>query len=325
MTYPEFYRQWTDEHEFVEAHTSGSTGTPKTIRLSKADMQASAMATNQFFGIDHNSILVTPLAADYIAGKMMAVRAHISGAKLITLEASNNFTLPDAKIKLLAIIPSQALCLLENRQWAERIDNVLIGGAEVNSKLKSELLHAGYNCWESYGMTETCSHVALRKLGEEAFSAMPNISFSVDGESCLKIHFTTFSFTDIQTNDIVELIDNKHFIWLGRRDNVINSGGIKIHAEQLEKKIAAMLEQDIRGNYNGLQFVIVATPHDKWGQCVTMLYEGTGAESAELRNILSKELSHKLLPKRFIAVERLPRTENGKIRRIIPLECSPDE
>ena len=308
MTITEFEKEWHDDSNFINAKTSGSTGSPKPIRLLKSDMKASAIATNAFFGLGPGSVYACPLDFDYIAAKMMAVRADVVGGVVAAIPPSNNFYISYA-IDLLAIVPSQADCLLRHPEWASAIKNVIIGGAPLSRKRADALVDAGFNCWQTYGMTETCSHVALRRLESSEYTALPGVTFSVDERGCLIIDAPHFAARRFVTNDIVTLLSPTTFVWHGRYDNVINSGGIKIHPEELEARIKDLLNPDF-------DFYITGRADEKWGQAVVLVAEAEAEILAKVEQQLSNVLDHKELPKAYESVDALPRTANGKLKRI---------
>ncbi|MDE7125058.1 MAG: AMP-binding protein, partial [Muribaculaceae bacterium] len=255
-----FIKQWNNpDTDFIEARTAGSTGEPKCIRLSKADMRHSARATNARFGITSSSILYMPLSAGYIAGKMMIVRAIEAGC-ILYVEQPSLTPLAECSIPhidLLPVVPAQIPHLLASPWLARRVANLIIGGGAIDPLVEQAVIDAGYNAFATYGMTETCSHVALRPLGDSHFQAMPGISFGIDADNCLRISSGGYSWGTIQTNDVVDLAGPHHFIWRGRRDFVINSGGVKLYPEEIEKKLA--------GHIPG-EFYITSTPHSRWGE-----------------------------------------------------------
>lgn len=309
-TIKDFLKEWYSADDFVIAHTSGSTGIPKHIKLLKRDMVASAEATNRFFGITGDSVLVSPLSTDYIAGKMMVVRAEIAGCRLIEIPVSNHIELPCAA-DLLPVVPSQIPSILENPDADRMIRNLLIGGAPLSDKLAQAVKSRGINAWLGYGMTETCSHVALRKVGEDAvFTAMPGVEFQTDARECLVIRSNKYSWGELVTNDVVRLIDKHRFEWIGRFDNVINSGGIKIHLESLEREISTLLP--------GLpEFYLVGVPDEKWGTALAMVAVNPPADIME--KLKATFPDKKKLPKKIFVVNNLPVTANGgKIRRVVP-------
>ncbi len=313
-TIDDFKAEWLSDSDFVVAHTSGSTGSPKEIHLLKADMRASARATNAFFGIDSRSLLVCPLSVDYIAGKMMLVRAMEAGCRFVQTEVSNRFSLPEGTdvIDLLPVVPSQLPWLIAHPGWAGRIRNLLIGGAAPSKEVCKDLVSAGFNAYISYGMTETCSHVALARADDEGrlFKAMPGISFETDADERLAIVAPHYSFGHLQTNDVVELVDKSSFRWRGRADGVINSGGVKMFPEELEVLYAPALK--------GRRYYVAAIPHPKWGQAPALVVEGP---DTDIRAVLEAAVTdRKRLPSRIVFIAHLPETSNGKIRRL-PLSC----
>lgn len=307
-----FLTEWDNGEPFVTAHTSGSTGKPKVIRLRKRDMVASAEATCRFFGIDGASRLALPLSADYIAGKMMIVRAIVSGASLYIEQPSNRPYLGGENgenIDLLAIVPSQLEWLVANPRIASRIKAVIIGGAPLTSAQEAQASSLSWEAYATYGMTETCSHVALRKLGgtDRLFHALPGITFSVDPRGCLVIGTPQFSFRQIVTNDIVRLDSPTAFEWLGRYDNVINSGGIKIFPEEVEKRL----------DFIGKPYFIIGRPHPKWGEEAVLYIESEDGDvdAAAIMEKARTVLDRRSVPKEVIAVSRFERTDSGKIKR----------
>lgn len=306
-----FLQEWHSSEEYITAHTSGSTGKPKEICLLKADMRISARATNTYFSLGKDSRAALPLSLDYIAGKMMAVRAIEGNYPLDILPVSNDIVLPDNRHRysLLPVVPTQLPSLLKHKEYTKRIDNLLIGGASPDDDMCRTLLNAGYKAYISYGMTETCSHVALCDVSsrERIYRAMPGISFTTDNNQRLIIEAPAFSFKHLMTNDIVELIDTVSFRWRGRFDNAINSGGIKLFPEELEKLYAPYL--------SGVNFYVTGRQHEKWGECICLVIEGDSDGSVFIESI-RKHLDHKICPKCFENTHCLPRTSNGKIRRI---------
>lgn len=308
MEYSEFISMFNDGGATVPAHTSGTTGTPKAVRLLKSDMRLSARATNEFFGIDGGSVLAIPLSADYIAGKMMAVRALEAECRLLSITPGNDFELPEGvNVSLLAIVPSQIDALERHPEWTSRVRNVLVGGAPPSEEALRRLCGMGYTVFVSYGMTETCSHVALARGDDRrrVFEAMPGISFGCDSRGCLTVNAPDRSFGSLQTNDVVDLIDDRHFRWLGRADNVINSGGIKIHPEQIEAAIAALLPH--------LDFYIGGEPDGKWGTRAVLYYED--GDPAAIAAAIEKAVPDRRLRPKALVKRHIRRTASGKIRR----------
>ena len=318
MTIDEFINQWNNSNDYIIAHTSGSTGKPKEINLPKSMVLKSAIRTNKFFDINNKSHIHLALSPDYIAGKMIIIRAIISGAKLTYETPSNNLSFDgiNSDIDLLAIVPSQLSDLL-NRQLPFKIKNLIIGGSAIPSKLRDKLAYYNLNAYETYGMTETASHVALRKVSEDStlpYFALPGIKFSIDKRECLVINIDNeYKFV---TNDIVELIDDTHFRIIGRYDNVIITGGLKVNPQEVENIISKYLSDDIN-------FFISSRPDDKWGQEVILIIEKNSKINKSFLDNLKSELKNELkpyqLPKDFILVDRIPLTSTGKLIRKYPI------
>lgn len=310
-----FREEWNNSDLYINAQTSGSTGSPKAIRILKKDMIKSAEATCSYFSIRKSSTLVCPLSMDYIAGKMMLVRAFVSGAKLIvidpSLEALKEITY---KIDLLPIVPAQIerLCSMKRPE----ISNVIIGGAPISESQRDILINSGLNSHATYGMTETCSHVAISHITprEDEFEALPGIHFRTNSDGCLIIEAPNFAFKELHTRDVVELIDTTHFYWRGRLDNVINSGALKFYPEEIETDILPAIKKwpEITDYY------ITSRPSDKWGREVVLVIEtDVTIEENKLFSEIRQTLKDKRqLPKAIISMTSFDRTGSGKVRRI---------
>lgn len=311
----QFVEGWHNDRPYVVAHTSGSTGTPKEIHLLKSDMIASARATCLHFGINTESTLHLPLSTDYIAGKMMVVRALVSGATLIVERPSSSpmATLPSGieTVDLTAVVPSQVPGLLASPHIS-KLSAVIIGGGALTADMEVAVKSSGIGAWATYGMTETCSHVALRNIsaGEASFRALPGVAFSTDDRGCLVIECPDRSFGRLVTNDMVRLEAPDRFVWLGRYDNVINSGGIKLHPEEIERRLEGVVT---------LPYYIIGRPSARWGEEAVLVVEGATADEcadilAKVRGILTGPIS----PKAVLSKERFIYTSSGKIKRLLP-------
>lgn len=306
-----FLNEWRNSNNHIKAHTSGSTGAPKEISLAKADMEVSAQATNKFFEIGSKSTLFLPLSPDYIAGKMMLVRAEIAQCTIIVKQPTNNIEpLVGQSIDLMSVVPSQCSYLVENPQRWKGLKNLIIGGAPLMWELEQQLLDMPWNGYATYGMTETCSHVALRRIGQKIYKALPGIEFSVDNRNCLVINAENYSFKRLVTNDIVDLLSPSEFYWLGRADNIINSGGMKLYPEQIESELAKHIT---------LPVMIRKIADSKWGEAPEIVIETPYITSGIVNKI--REICQQYLPKathhaKITCMNKLPRTENGKLRRI---------
>lgn len=320
MTQEEFEKEWHSDNGYVECHTSGSTGQPKAIRLSKQFLRESAKRTIDFFGIDSKSRLHTCLDFNYIASKMMTVRAELAGCRL-TSEIPSNMPLrdmpPEERIELLSVVPSQMKGLLESGIYRPGLRKILIGGAPIPDGLRHRISLTDYEVWETYGMTETASHVALRRVTEDPsapFTTLPGIKVRKTEKECLAINID--GYDEIVTNDIAEVMSDTEFLILGRADDCVISGGIKIMPRMLE---------DALGGFIAFEYCISSVPDTKWGERLVLVVE-TG-ESEYDEEFLKKSISVRLnqyrkklnlgikAPKEIISVDTLPRTSNGKIDR----------
>lgn len=306
-----FLTEWLDGScDYIVAHTSGSTGAPKRIDLSKSDMRASAMATCRYFGIDAGSRLLLPLSMDYIAGKMMAVRAAVSDSELVVERPSNAPLQSDyGPVDLMAVVPSQLPSLLENPRLCN-VRNIIVGGAPLSPAMEAKLAGLSVRVYATYGMTETCSHVALRDVsrGDQLYHALPGIKLGTDMRGCLVIEAPAFTFGRLITNDVVELHGDDSFRWLGRADNVVNSGGVKLHPEQIERKLSRMVEEP---------FYVTGRPSERWGEELVMYVEGTDVDVEALASTIRPLLNRYECPKKIMAVSQFDRTANGKVIRRI--------
>ena len=285
-----FLQNWFDDTDFITVKTSGSTGKPKSIRLSKQSMMNSARMTNHFFDLTGESVCLLCLPATYIAGKMMIVRAIVSGFNLLSVEPSANpFVNLETSIDFTAITPYQLFHSADTLQ-NKSVRKIIVGGGPVNSKLEKLSQNISSELYETYGMTETCSHIALRRFNgkekSEYFTALDGVTIHLDNRDCLAIFAPHLLKTEIQTNDIVELKGKTSFRWLGRADSTINSGGIKIYPELLEKK----LEEIIPSSY-----FISSVPDDILENKVILIIESEKYTvqqleilNASLKNVLAK-------------------------------------
>lgn len=312
MTIHNFIEEWNNSSDYVVAHTSGSTGTPKEIRLFKRDMLASAKVTNGFFGITEKSRMLLCLSPSYIAGKMMIVRSIVSGAELV-FEKPSNDVLADYEgepFDLVAVVPSQVVGLLEHKERLKYVRAMLIGGSAVSSELEKRLVALGVNAYASYGMTETCSHIALRKIGaSDFFTAVGPVQFRIDERGCLCADVPHLSIKEVVTNDVVELLSPTEFRWIGRFDNVINTGGIKVYPEDVERILNKII---------GDRFYISSQPSEKWGEEIVLVLERDIIGQEEEQMLFDKMkgvLSPYQVPKKIFFLPKFEETATGKVKR----------
>ena len=316
----EFIAEFLDDKPYIMAHTSGSTGKPKPISLAKSDMKASARFTNRFFGLTSQSTLHLCLSPDYIAGKMMLVRALESGANIV-IEKPGNRPLAHyqgSRISLAAFVPSQIPYLVQNPDRLAMVDAMIVGGGKLVPRWQKSLTQLGAKAYLTYGMTETCSHVALAPVADtpQPYTALGDVHFDVDGNDCLIIDVPHFTNSHFETRDVVQLIDSRHFYWKGRFDNVIVTGGVKVHPEEVEAKIAPLMGDK--------RFYITSAPSDKWGDEVVLVVENADCVGQDrvlrpLPNNLEQEfknlLSRYSVPKLYVELNKFDSTSSGKVIR----------
>lgn len=307
MTYPEFLEEWKSEDSHIMCHTSGSTGAPKDIRLDKSFLRESARRTLDFFKIRGKECrLHSAISPDYIGGKMMAVRSEVAGCTLTWEEPSNTPLIGiRGVIDLLAVVPSQMIYILDKIDRLPQIKNIIIGGAPIPEVLRIRIAESGLSAWETYGMTETASHIALRKVDtkEHTFTPLPGITISLSKSCALVIRMP--DGTIVTTNDIAEIDATNNFTIRGRLDNVIISGGKKVHPEEIEK----IIEKEL-----GTPALITSEPDEKWGERVVLILEESGIEVEEITLRLKDILPKEAVPKKIV-IGKITRTENGKKKR----------
>lgn len=302
----EFLLQWLDATDSVVVQTSGTTGTPKKIGISKQAMIHSAQATGSFFGLAEHTRALCCLPVKYIAGKMMLVRALVLGWELdIVPPKSQPLAESESIYDFVAMVPLQVSQSLSD---LNKVKTLLIGGASVDKDLVEKLLELSCNAYESYSMTETVTHIALKKIGEQCFNALPNVSLSLDERNCLVIDAPLLNSEQLITNDVVELLSPTSFIWKGRADNVVNSGGVKLFPEKIE----AQLSNDI-----DRRFFLAGMPDEKLGECLVLIMEG---EPYAIDAVIFSALEKYERPKKIYFVPNFEETETGKIKRKLILE-----
>jgi len=316
-----FIKDWQSNTPYILQKTSGSTGIPKLIKISKKQIKASALATLNTLAIKNGENALLCINPEYIGGKMMIARAIIGGVNLNIAEIVGN-PLKNYKtndtIHFFSFVPYQLEKILEESpekiEFLDQAKVIILGGAPVSDilaqKIRSNLINA--KVYSTYGMTETVSHVALKLINaknEEPFKALEGIKFSMDERQCLIIHAPEVSGQEkLVTTDVVKLVSSTEFHWLGRHDYVINSGGIKIHPEVLEKEIAVIFQRfDIKN-----RFFIFGISDEKLGESVNLMMEG---EAEGVYDILRENLHAFHVPKKIFQVERFEETDNGKINR----------
>ncbi|MCH4823523.1 AMP-binding protein [Gramella lutea] len=310
-----FLLDWLKPSSFIEVYTSGSTGKPKKIRLKKQHMVNSALATSRFFDLPAKTTALLCLPAEYIAGKMMLVRAMFLGWDLDTIPPSSNPL--DNLFKVYDFSAMTPFQLDNSIARLHLVKKLIIGGGAVSPRLRNMLKDVDTRIFETYGMTETSSHIAAKKLnsrkkrkGDRPFKLMPNVSIAQDERGCLIIKAPNVLDEEIVTNDVVEIVTYKKFFWKGRYDNVINSGGIKLHPEQIEQKLNKVLDH---------RFFVTSMPDESLGNKLVLFVEDDFSEKKidELLDKISgvKSLDKYEKPKKIYLIEKFEETPNGKIHR----------
>ena len=316
MTIEEFLAQWNDTSDVIEVHTSGSTGKPKRLLVEKRRMVNSARITCDFLGLKEGDSALLCMPLDYIAGKMVVVRSLVSHLHLISVTPSSH-PLKDVTqpIDFAAMVPLQVYSSLQEPAERERlmsIRHLIIGGGAIDDSLESQLQQFPNAVWSTYGMTETLSHIALRRIsGENSslwYSPLEGVDVSLSSDSCLEIFAPKVNPEKLHTNDIAELRTlpdgSKEFRILGRKDNVIDSGGIKIQAEEVERLLRPHLS---------CGFMITKVSDARLGEAVTILIESDDAYLA--LSICKHVLPKHWVPRHVLPISHIPLTETGKPAR----------
>ena len=302
----------------LPASTSGTTGPPKRIRIPRRDLVNSARLTAEAFGLKSGDRVLQCLPSDFIAGKMMVVRAMVLGLDLHIIDPRgsvlDNLRSHD-RFRFTAMVPVQLhRAIQEDKARVERqFDTILLGGGPVSEALTEDLQALSTSVLQSYGSTETLTHVALRRLNgpqkEVAFTAIGKVHFARDPRGCLVIYTPHLSVKQHVTNDLIDLVDETHFHWLGRFDNVILSGGKKIFPEQLEAKTAGVLP---------FPHYFTAVQDNVLGQAVMLVLETDRSQDEvlpEVMETLMQTLHPHEWPRRVQALRRIERTSSGKFIR----------
>jgi O-succinylbenzoic acid--CoA ligase len=332
-----FLSEWYSPKSFIEAKTSGSTGKPKTIRLAKDFVAKSAQRTIQFFRLNQGDRILQCLPIKFIAGKLMVIRALIGGLNLNIVEPETDFSfLQTEKFRFAAMVPTQVNKILESEStpgaWLQNLEQLLIGGSAIPFVMEQKLQAISTACCSSYAMTETATHIALRKInGEDAddfYHCLEDIHVQLSENGCLQIFMPGLAKQPLQTTDLAELKNEKTFRILGRSDNVIISGGIKYSPEQIEKKLEPFIE---------IPFLISSLPHESLGEQIVLVLESlpltppkegglslpqvSKIENTKivnlLKNICQQQLTKYEQPRHILFIQRFPQVQNNKIDRKI--------
>jgi o-succinylbenzoate---CoA ligase len=317
-----FIREWLSDKALFTTQTSGSTGAPKTISFTRDQMMASAQLTAHVLGLRRLYHALVCIDTKYIGGKMMLVRSFVTGMKILAVDpcACPLQKIPvDTCVNFAAFVPYQVQSMLVSKHphFLNNPDVAIIGGAPLDKGVIDQLRDLLCRCYATYGMTETISHVALRRLNgpdrDDHFQAMPGVSLQKDARGCLVIE-TPFLKEKIVTNDLAEITGQGKFQWLGRWDNVINSGGIKV----IPEKIEATLEKIFSEAGISSRFFIHSIPDKTLGNRIVLVVEAAGNIQTLLEKIFPEiftRISAYERPREVLIAEVFYTTGSGKINR----------
>lgn len=321
-----FLKEWFNDSPLIQVKTSGSTGKPKVMMVEKTKMINSACMTLSFLGLKHPDSALLCMPLEYIAGKMLVVRALVGGLKLILVPPCSNpiAAISDSEVlNFAAMIPMQVSSALKDSSHEQRlkaIEHLIIGGGAVDDALASKLKSFPHNVYSTYGMTETLSHIALRRLsGQQAssfYSVFTGVKVYPSAEQTLTIEAPLVNNEPLITNHIVEFNDQGQFRVLGRKDNVINSGGVKLQIEELEQWLKDR-QADLDDSYSRLKncsLLISSRPDPKFGSIVVMLYATLDNQelSPNELEVLFDKMPKYWHPKAIVKVEAIPLTGTNK-------------
>ncbi|MEO6347611.1 MAG: AMP-binding protein [Aquaticitalea sp.] len=306
----DFLLDWLDEKDHVNVHTSGSTGKPKSIKLSKQAMVNSCIATGNYLKLKPSNTALHCLPTNYIAGKMMLVRGMILGLEMDLVEPTSQPIFDYDKVyHFTAMLPMQ---LESTLSYLHHIKLIIVGGSSVSKHLIELTQALKAKVYATYGMTETATHIALRPLNnkthESYFRVLPYVKISQDERGCLVIDAPRVSKEKVVTNDLVDLKSPTQFEWLGRIDNVINSGGVKLFPEQIEEKLKGKIP---------MQFFIASQPDKTLGNQLIMVVE---SNSDTLPASIFEGFEKFEIPKKVYSVPKFKMTTTGKIKRLETLK-----
>lgn len=325
MTLSEFLDDWDRPVDYITVKTSGSTGTPKVLNVLKANMRRSAEITCRFLGLCPGDTALLCMPLDYIAGKMVVVRSLVCHLQLVCVPPSSHplATLTEAPT-FAAMVPSQVYAILkENGRQAQllrQIKHLIIGGGAISAELHQLLQDwpVENHVWSTYGMTETLSHIALRQLNgpeqSEWYTPFPSVRVTCNAQNCLVVSCPWAVNPLLVTHDIAEMNDEGKFRIMGRIDNIICTGGIKIQIEKLEQQLSPILE-----TLGIKDFAITSVDDERYGQAVVLVYCGkreTLASNPHSRQLVHDAVPQYHSPRYFVATtEPLPLTGTGKPAR----------
>ncbi len=318
----EFCTNWMLGQETFKQYSSGSTGQAKLIVLERQKMIWSAQQTNAFFNLNNGSKFLLCLDPNYVGGKMMLVRAMEVGATVVVVPPSSTpfEYLDGAPFTFAAMVPMQIeTCLGSDAGvlFLQSIENIIVGGGPLSTPAQSQLAQFNNHSYATYGMTETVSHIALKPINEllnqQPFIILGDVQIKASNEGTLMVQSKITDNQWLTTTDIVELLSSNQFFWRGRKDFIINSGGIKLNPETIENEIIQLLPTTTEA----LSLFVGSLPDKKLGRAAVLVVQGVWSEKwmEHLLHIRPKFKKHNF-PKQVLFMKSLPHTQNGKINRI---------
>lgn len=306
-----FFIEWLNDKKYILVNTSGSTGAPKMMKVQKIHMVQSARATGKHFKLPEKTKALLCLPAQFIAGKMMLVRAMVLGWHIdMTQPKSNPLDNVFRRYDFCAMTPFQ---LDNSLSRLHLLSKLIVGGGAVPPSLIKRLQIVDTKIYETYGMTETVSHVAARRINPKKaqqeiapFKTLEKVTVETDDRGCLVIKAPNVSSDPVITNDLVTMLTYKKFIWLGRIDNVINSGGVKLHPEQIERKLASEID---------MPFFVAGLPDRKLGERLVLFIESDQPYAISIIDYDTETFDPYEFPKEVVSLIKFDRTHNGKLKR----------
>lgn len=307
-----FIREWLNDKKHLMVKTSGSTGKPRNTKVSKSAMLRSAFNTLGFFGLTPGQSALLCLSCNFIAGKMMVVRALAGGLNLVPVPVTGTpLSNIEKRIDFAAMTPLQMSNELNASPRRTRyLKTVILGGSPTGKELNQKLQNEPFQAWETYGMTETLSHIAVRPIngpGTNAFfTPLENVTLDTSNRGCLIIDAVGITNGPLETNDLVEFNERQEFRVKGRIDNIINTGGVKVSPEEIEARISDLIHQP---------FFISSLPHPLLGRELVLVVEQKPDNETTLLENIKMKLPSYHAPREIIIKNPFPRTETGKIKR----------
>ncbi len=312
----DFIMDWLSDSDTITVRSSGTTGSPKMVTFTRHQLIASAKLTGDYFELSPGHSVLMCLSAGFIAGKMMLVRAMVLGLKLHFVEPISTPIPYERQFDFAAMVPMQLQASLKQ---LSQIEQLIVGGAPVSQELIRDIADVPTDIYETYGMTETLTHVAVKKLNhtlsglaDETFKALPGIEFETDARSCLVVTAAHLDLHKWVTNDVVTLLNDQEFIWLGRFDHVINSGAVKVHPEYVESILRDAFKCEV---------IVAGIPDPQLGErvlCVVETKDTVDKYSDILESI--EELDDFQKPREIKSISEFTRNASGKIDRNTTLE-----